>query len=175
MFASMHLQRGIDATVAVLIVACPCALGLATPVAILVGTGRGASLGLLIRSAEILERSQHLDTIVLDKTGTVTTGELSVADVWTAPGEDPRRCSRSPPPPRPAPSTRWRSPSSPRRASAACELADATEFRSTPGQGVRALVDGAGGVGRASADARALAGAGRRARAAGRRRVARRS
>ena len=69
-----------DATIAVLIVACPCALGLATPVAILVGTGRGASLGLLIRSAETLERSQELDTIVLDKTGTVTTGELSVAD-----------------------------------------------------------------------------------------------
>ncbi len=89
MFASMHLQRGIDATIAVLIVACPCALGLATPVAILVGTGRGARLGLLIRGAEILERSQHLDTIVLDKTGTVTTGELSVADIWSAPGEDP--------------------------------------------------------------------------------------
>ena len=91
MFASMHLQRGIDATIAVLIVACPCALGLATPVAILVGTGRGARLGLLIRSAEILERSQHLDTIVLDKTGTVTTGELSLADIWSAPGEDADR------------------------------------------------------------------------------------
>ncbi len=84
----MHLQRGMDATIAVLIVACPCALGLATPVAILVGTGRGARLGLLIRSAEILERSQDLDTIVLDKTGTVTTGELSLVDVWSAPGED---------------------------------------------------------------------------------------
>ncbi len=84
MFASMHLERGIDATVAVLIVACPCALGLATPVALLVGTGRGASLGLLIRSADILERSQRLDTIVLDKTGTVTMGELSVAELWSA-------------------------------------------------------------------------------------------
>src|SRR5471030_2614483 len=87
----MHLQRGIDATIAVLIVACPCALGLATPVAILAGTGRGASLGLLIRGGEILERSQDLDTIVLDKTGTVTTGKLSLADVWVAPGEDPER------------------------------------------------------------------------------------
>jgi cation-transporting ATPase V/Cu+-exporting ATPase len=86
MFAAMHLERGMDATIAVLIVACPCALGLATPVAILVGTGRGASLGLLIRSAEILERSQHVDTIVLDKTGTVTTGELSIAGIWTASG-----------------------------------------------------------------------------------------
>ena len=78
MFASMHLARGIDATIAVLIVACPCALGLATPVAILAGTGRGASLGLLIRGGEILERSQKLDTIVMDKTGTITTGNLSV-------------------------------------------------------------------------------------------------
>ena len=84
MFASMHLQRGIDATIAVLIVACPCALGLATPVAILVGTGRGARLGLLIRSAEVLERSQRLDTIVFDKTGTVTTGELSLSSLERA-------------------------------------------------------------------------------------------
>ncbi|HEY3970038.1 MAG TPA: HAD-IC family P-type ATPase [Solirubrobacteraceae bacterium] len=90
-FASTHLQRGIDATIAVLIVACPCALGLAIPVVILVGTGRGANLGLLIRSGEMLERSQKLDTIVLDKTGTVTIGELSVADVWAAPGEDSER------------------------------------------------------------------------------------
>src|SRR5277367_5906013 len=64
--------RGLTAAVAVVVVACPCALGLATPVAIMAGTGRGASLGLLIRSAEILERSQDLDTIVLDKTGTLT-------------------------------------------------------------------------------------------------------
>ncbi len=82
MFASMHVERGMDATIAVLIVACPCALGLATPVAILVGTGRGAQLGLLIRSAEVLERSKDLDTVVLDKTGTVTTGELSVDEIW---------------------------------------------------------------------------------------------
>jgi cation-transporting ATPase V/Cu+-exporting ATPase len=88
MFASMHLQRGMDATIAVLIVACPCALGLATPVAILAGTGRGASLGLLIRGAEILERSQDLDTILLDKTGTVTTGKLSLVDVWAPAGAD---------------------------------------------------------------------------------------
>jgi copper-transporting P-type ATPase V len=88
MFASMHLERGMDATIAVLIVACPCALGLATPVAILVSTGRGAQLGLLVRSAEVLERSERLDTVVLDKTGTVTTGELSVDALWCAAGID---------------------------------------------------------------------------------------
>ena len=89
MFAAMHLERGMDATIAVLIVACPCALGLATPVAILAGTGRGASLGLLIRGGEILERSQNLDVIVLDKTGTLTTGKPSLLGLWAPHGQDP--------------------------------------------------------------------------------------
>ena len=142
MFASMHLQRGMDATIAVLIVACPCALGLATPVAILVGTGRGASLGLLIRSAEILERSQNLDTIVLDKTGTITTGELSIADVWSAPGEEPDRVLAL------AASAEVGSehPVALAIVAHARERAlkplHAKDFRSSPGRGVRALVDG---------------------------------
>jgi Cu+-exporting ATPase len=80
-------QQAFTAAVAVLIIACPCALGLATPTALLVGTGRGAQLGVLIKGPEVLEQTRTVDTVVLDKTGTVTQGRMALVDVLPAPGE----------------------------------------------------------------------------------------
>ncbi|WP_434970632.1 heavy metal translocating P-type ATPase [Microbacterium sp. bgisy207] len=83
------VAMALTAAIAVLIIACPCALGLATPTALLVGSGRGAQLGILIKGPQILESTRRVDTVVLDKTGTVTEGRMSLVEVVPAAGEDP--------------------------------------------------------------------------------------
>ena len=127
------------AAVAVLIISCPCALGLATPLAVMVGTGRGAQLGVIIKGAEVLEDTRRVDAVVLDKTGTVTEGRLEVVDAVAAPGADVAAMgllagaleSRSEHPVGAAIARRWPS------------ARTITDFANRPGVGVAGRVDGA--------------------------------
>ncbi|MEV4041778.1 heavy metal translocating P-type ATPase [Streptomyces sp. NPDC049744] len=130
------------AAVAVLIIACPCALGLATPTALLVGTGRGAQLGILIKGPEVLESTRRVDTVVLDKTGTVTTGRMTLHEVYAAEGTDEKELLRL------AGAVEHASEHPVARAVAAGAeerlgaLPDVEDFENVPGRGVRARVEG---------------------------------
>lgn len=135
-------QDGMVAAVAVLVIACPCALGLATPTAIMVGTGLGAERGILIRNAEVLERTRNLDVIVLDKTGTVTEGRPQVLELLPLGGMSPDELLR------------WAAAAESgsehplsraivdRAVDSAIELPAASQFEAITGRGVQAMVDG---------------------------------
>ncbi|WP_405993195.1 heavy metal translocating P-type ATPase [Streptomyces sp. NBC_00986] len=130
------------AAVAVLIIACPCALGLATPTALMVGTGRGAQLGILIKGPEVLESTRRVDTVVLDKTGTITTGRMTLQEVYVAEGTDERELLRL------AGALEHASEHPVARAVAAGAeervgpLPSAERFENVPGRGVRGRVEG---------------------------------
>ncbi|MEV8136797.1 heavy metal translocating P-type ATPase [Microbacterium aurantiacum] len=140
--AGFPLSAAFTAAVAVLIIACPCALGLATPTALLVGTGRGAQLGILIKGPEILESTRKVDTIVLDKTGTVTTGRMTLLDVAVAAGESADEVLRI------AGAVEYASehPIAQAIATAATQqrgaLPDVEGFQNVAGKGVTGVVDG---------------------------------
>jgi Cu+-exporting ATPase len=134
------LAAAVLPAVAVLIVACPCALGLATPTAIMVGTGKGANMGILIRNAQALEHAQAIDTVVFDKTGTLTTGQMVVTDVVSHIGEDDIvRLGAS----LEAPSEHPIAQAIVRHADeSGVELSDADDFHAVAGDGVEATIDG---------------------------------
>jgi Cu+-exporting ATPase len=136
--ASAGATAAFTAAVSVLIIACPCALGLATPTALMVGTGRGAQLGILIKGPEALESTRTVDTVVLDKTGTVTTGRMTLRDVVVAAGEQRAEVLRL------AGALEHASehPIAQAVAAAAGSTLPVTGFVNEPGRGVRGTVEG---------------------------------
>ncbi len=131
------LLQAFTASVAVLIIACPCALGLATPTALMVGTGRGAQLGILIKGPQVLESTRRIDTVVLDKTGTITTGAMGVVEVAPATGVEERELLRV------AATLEHASEHPVARAIAdQAEHGTLEQFRNHAGQGVSGVVDG---------------------------------
>ena len=137
-----HAVRGLLHAVAVLIIACPCALGLATPTALMVGTGRGAELGVLIRDAVALESADRIDTVIFDKTGTLTFGRPELREVVAAPGIDPERLlevaatvERSSEHPLAAPIVRG-------AIDRGVRPRQPDDFAAVPGRGVVAVIDG---------------------------------
>src|SRR3712207_1317130 len=144
--AGAGLPAAFTAAVAVLIIACPCALGLATPTALVVGTGRRAQLGILIKGPEVLESTRAVDTVVLDKTGTVTTGRMTLQDVVPAAGEEADRVLAL----AGAVESGSEHPVARAVAEAAAErtgpLRPLTGFANEAGLGVRGVVDGTAGL-----------------------------
>jgi len=142
---SGDVEAAVTAAVATLVIACPCALGLATPTALLVGTGRGSQLGVLIRGPQVLEATRRIDTVVLDKTGTVTTGTMRVHEVVPAAGEDTDRVLRAAAAAEAGsehPVARAVVAAAPEAARVAVPDAAADAFAATAGAGVQAVVDG---------------------------------
>ncbi|MEV2199936.1 heavy metal translocating P-type ATPase [Streptomyces fradiae] len=136
------ITAAFTAAVAVLIIACPCALGLATPTALMVGTGRGAQLGILIKGPEVLENTRKADTVVLDKTGTVTTGRMTLLAVHTAPDADEAEVLRLAGALENASEHPIARAVAAGAADAVGDLAVPEDFANVPGLGVQGVVDG---------------------------------
>ena len=131
-----NFPQGLLAFIAVLIIACPCALGIATPAALMVGVGKGAEAGILIRGGEVLERARSLTTVVFDKTGTLTRGEPNVTDIVPLAALTERRTCGSRLRSKPARSTRSARPSCGPRKHREIQLAEKVS-RPFPGHGIR--------------------------------------